>query len=391
MSRRRILIGKASRSALMTTAVLLCMFIVLFQYSSSWGQCYYIPGDFNNNGVVGLSDLTYFVNFFKGGAPPPYMCPCPSDPFYAACDVTGDCMVNGADATRFVRYIKGIVGNLSYCSSCPPAILGANDNPKRMALDVGAEDSIIVGNLDRSPISAAPGDTVNIPVWVRNDELVSSLSISLATDNQHVVERLGGQLMAPLTSWDDCSFFAPALDIPSPGFTSQSITGWYDLGGAPNPALNTNGIYTQIGEFSLVISSDPSNIGDTAQLMIGTQPRIGQPVFSDSAGTSEWNIVPLFSIMTVISGGCHYVPGDANNDGIYNGIDVGYSVNYLKQIGPPPTLICNCPPWPAPTYAAADANGNCSFNGIDVSYSVNYLKQIGPPPVGCADCPPSAK
>jgi len=38
--------------------------------------------------------------------------------------------------------------------------------------------------------------------------------------------------------------------------------------------------------------------------------------------------------------------------------------------------------------AAADANGSCQFNGIDVNYSVSYLKGIGPAPLACADCPP---
>jgi hypothetical protein len=85
--------------------------------------------------------------------------------------------------------------------------------------------------------------------------------------------------------------------------------------------------------------------------------------------------------------GCTYVVGDANGNGSFNGIDVSYSVNYLKGIGEPPPGICECPSH-GPIYAAADANGDCAFNGIDVSYSVNYLKGIGAAPQGCLDCPP---
>jgi hypothetical protein len=84
--------------------------------------------------------------------------------------------------------------------------------------------------------------------------------------------------------------------------------------------------------------------------------------------------------------GCDVVPGDANGNGAFNGIDVSYSVNFLKGIGPAPVDTCNCPPW-GNILAAADANGSCAFNGIDVSYSVNYLKGLGPAPVLCPDCP----
>jgi hypothetical protein len=83
----------------------------------------------------------------------------------------------------------------------------------------------------------------------------------------------------------------------------------------------------------------------------------------------------------------NYCPGDANGNGVFNAIDIIYSVNYLKGIGSPPPDLINCPPHGL-VCAAADANGNCQFNAIDVTYSVNYLMGIGPAPQGCADCPP---
>jgi hypothetical protein len=63
-------------------------------------------------------------------------------------------------------------------------------------------------------------------------------------------------------------------------------------------------------------------------------------------------------------------PGDANANGVTNGLDVTYLVNYLKGLGPAPDPLL-----------AADANGNCSTNGLDVTYLVNYLKGIGPAPL----------
>jgi hypothetical protein len=63
-------------------------------------------------------------------------------------------------------------------------------------------------------------------------------------------------------------------------------------------------------------------------------------------------------------------PGDANTNGVTNGIDVTYLVAYLKGLGPAPNPLL-----------AGDANGSCQTNGIDVTYLVNYLKGIGPAPV----------
>lgn len=63
-------------------------------------------------------------------------------------------------------------------------------------------------------------------------------------------------------------------------------------------------------------------------------------------------------------------PGDANANGVTNGIDVTFMVNYLKGLGPAPEPLL-----------AGDANGNCTTNGIDVTYLVNYLKGIGGAPV----------
>jgi aldose sugar dehydrogenase len=57
------------------------------------------------------------------------------------------------------------------------------------------------------------------------------------------------------------------------------------------------------------------------------------------------------------------VTGDANGNGVLNGVDVVYFVNYLKGIGPAPNPV-----------EAGDANGDCNANGIDVSFLVNYFK-----------------
>jgi hypothetical protein len=68
-----------------------------------------------------------------------------------------------------------------------------------------------------------------------------------------------------------------------------------------------------------------------------------------------------------------FMPGDVNNSGYLNGMDVVFLVNYLKGRGPAPS-----------PFLAADANGSCNVNGLDAVYLVNFFKG-GPYPLR-GDC-----
>jgi carboxypeptidase T len=63
--------------------------------------------------------------------------------------------------------------------------------------------------------------------------------------------------------------------------------------------------------------------------------------------------------------------GDANDNGLLNGVDVIYLVNFLKGRVPAPDPI-----------ELGDANGDCLTNGADVIYLVNYFKG-GALPIPC--------
>jgi hypothetical protein len=80
------------------------------------------------------------------------------------------------------------------------------------------------------------------------------------------------------------------------------------------------------------------------------------------------------------------VPGDANGNGVCNGLDVTFLQYYFQGSGPHPPDSCMC--GDAFLYHAADANGNCVFNGIDLVFLVNYLKG-GAAPRFCTTCPSS--
>jgi hypothetical protein len=81
-----------------------------------------------------------------------------------------------------------------------------------------------------------------------------------------------------------------------------------------------------------------------------------------------------FSFYSIIVGDyhpCPYLPGDINNSGRANGLDVVYFVSYLKG-GPPPPRICYNDN--GPLFVAADINGDCAVNGIDIVFFILYLK-----------------
>jgi hypothetical protein len=96
--------------------------------------------------------------------------------------------------------------------------------------------------------------------------------------------------------------------------------------------------------------------------------------------------VPVSILVQSVGPNCHYIVGDVNNNGAFNGVDVVYSVSYFKGGNNPP-YSCECTTghtW----FVAGDVNASCNFNGVDVTYMVSYFKG-GAAPHPCPDCPPT--
>jgi hypothetical protein len=72
---------------------------------------------------------------------------------------------------------------------------------------------------------------------------------------------------------------------------------------------------------------------------------------------------------------CDCKPGDANNTGNFNLLDVSYIINYLYRGGPAPIPYAKC---------SADPNCDCKINLLDVSYIINNLYRGGPAPCSCS-------
>ncbi len=149
-------------------------------------------------------------------------------------------------------------------------------------------DSIIFGNLDGSLFLASLNAELVIPVWVKTDDSAAFIHCPLGTHNEYITARNGGVLFAPLNAWDDCSFLSPNSDFPVAGVTSQSIIGWSDLFGGPNPVLMTDYTWIKVAEFRMHTTSDPSVLGDTTELIPGANPQNGTLIFSDATGSFNW-------------------------------------------------------------------------------------------------------
>lgn len=72
---------------------------------------------------------------------------------------------------------------------------------------------------------------------------------------------------------------------------------------------------------------------------------------------------------------CHCLPGDVDNSGNYNILDVTYLINYLYRGGPAPIPYELC---------SGDVSCNCgNHNILDVTSMINYLYKSGQRPCNC--------
>ncbi len=82
-------------------------------------------------------------------------------------------------------------------------------------------------------------------------------------------------------------------------------------------------------------------------------------------------------ITNTSAGNCDCTPGDANNDGLFNLLDILYLIAYKY----------NTPPGDAPTpYAvcSGDATGDCVVNLLDILYLISYKYDTPPGPIPCS-------
>jgi hypothetical protein len=165
-----------------------------------------------------------------------------------------------------------------------------------------------------------------------------------------------GRYNGPDNLWDGAS----ALAVDKIG--NVYVTGW-------SGSIETSDDYATIkyypnGDTAWVRTYDgPGNSYDNARaIAVDRSGNVYVTGKSAGSGTSDdYATIKYFQALR----------GDANGDGIINGADVVYMINYLFRNGDPPNPM-----------QAGDCNCDGSVGGGDVVYLINYLFRDGPPP-GC--------
>ncbi|HBC47741.1 MAG TPA: hypothetical protein DCZ43_11900, partial [candidate division Zixibacteria bacterium] len=157
------------------------------------------------------------------------------------------------------------------------------------AQDPGIQDSMIFGNLNRTPILAGLNMQIIVPVYLRTDDSVTFVHIPMATDNNYVAHRDSGTILTPLSLWDDRSFLAPDPNSPRVGFTSQSILGFAYLADPYDPQnfLYTHGQWLHIADFKLTTTDNIAVLGDTTFFSMGRNPANDSLALGLSDGATE--------------------------------------------------------------------------------------------------------
>ncbi|MCD6161292.1 MAG: hypothetical protein J7K40_02640 [candidate division Zixibacteria bacterium] len=250
------------------------------------------------------------------------------------------------------------------------------------AEDPGLPDSVIVGNLNDSLIEASPGDTIDIPVWIKNDENIIAIYLPIALDSQYISEDISGNFYDIFDSlntphWDAADFLIHFPDEPIEGLTTYSLivlsengSPWYWY------VFNSGYEWVHMADFRFILSSENLSAGDKIPIIHGNSPRIGGIHFCFE--DVSFSIHPEFitGAIAIVPDGYAYLPGDANMAlGLWpprvQGSDMTYLVNYFK--GSSTSQPCLLDGF----WASADINGDCNVIGTDVTRLVNYFRGTG--------------
>ncbi|UCC80066.1 MAG: T9SS type A sorting domain-containing protein [Candidatus Zixiibacteriota bacterium] len=171
------------------------------------------------------------------------------------------------------------------------------------AQDPGNPDSLIIGNLDGTPILAGLDVQIVVPVYLKTDDSVAFMHLPVATDNDYIASRDGGTFYEPLSLWDDVSFLAPDSNSPSAGYTSQSILGFAFLAPPEDPQnyLYTNYQWWHIADYHMTTTDDISVLGDTTYTLEGINPANGDMLMGLPDGV-------IVVIPQTIWGGIYFPP-----------------------------------------------------------------------------------
>ena len=255
--------------------------------------------------------------------------------------------------------------------------------------DPDMPDSVYAGNLNGTPIIANPGDTITVPVWLKNDEDLVGIYTPIALPTGYISARLEGEfygIFCPDSTphWDWCDFTMTYQNLPDTGYNTYQAVMVSEMG---NPyvwlTFNSDSVWTRIVDYKLVIDTSTSLIGDTIQIISGCNRFYTYCDAVPAAADYSFELAFHGSQIIIATEGLEYLPGDANMvNGAWPpaviGSDLTFLVNYFRGL----TQSCLIDSF----FCSADANGDCQVIGSDVTRLQSYLNG-GAFPTYCPDYP----
>jgi hypothetical protein len=226
---------------------------------------------------------------------------------------------------------------------------GAEYNP-----DIVDNDNCVLSDQRYGGLSYYCG--FHVPLCTADDTIPCPRAMWTRMNADYVYPANGfvaAEMYTLLTSISGCSpweaTYTEPLDSQYQDLHMVTVYGQYDLGAGDTLVF----IRILASEYDGGLGSLQSTV-DRARAWIDDRPDVfGQPLGDNCVCCDE--------------------PGDADNNGVLNILDVTYIINYLYKNGPEPV----CPD-------EADPDKNCAPNILDVTYIINYLYKNGPPPeCGC--------
>jgi hypothetical protein len=281
----------------------------------------------------------------------------------------GQKTINPGYIATAIRNLKiGIDPNYYYQS--PPLLNGSVDEVKLYAKALTSEEITALAARDTVYISHMStclmnGPKTNIIMPVRLNCLTPtvSMNIPLEWNNSYLYLDSVSFVRTPVENW---AFKEAAIDNVDHNMVLGLLTTGDDF---IQPGWDTTIAYLY---FTINKDSDiPCYLDITFDTTFSADEEKSL-LFADNSNPPIGFIPSLNFELSRIG---TYIPGDVNNDGKRNLLDVSYIINYLYRHGVVPHCL-----------DAGDVKGDCNINLLDISYFINYMYRFGPAPkCGCAE------
>ncbi len=255
--------------------------------------------------------------------------------------------------------------------------------------------SLVFGPLEgdsAGTIYAVIDGRLDVDVWIRTVPGISIIALHLPLScNDYYIQSdsiVRGELYYPLNESWNIDFCLPNPDDHNPGYTNRSIFGYCSSPEGCEYPIQTDGEWWKIAQLSFT-AAEGDGTPHCDVFMEGYHPDFGNPILVDfyqgELDPSDYET----NFACLSSGGCYYLVGDWNGNGVFNIADVIAALSKLKTGQPNADHMCECLPnsgriWPI----AMDLNNSCAFNIADIVVGFSKLKTGHPELTPCEYCPP---